>query len=41
MRRCRMRLRTFTRWATVALMGITVLAATSDGFAQSYAGLFI
>lgn len=32
--------RTIARYVTVALMGLAVLVATADGFAQSYAGLY-
>jgi hypothetical protein len=32
--------RTIARYITVALMGVAVLIATGDGFAQSYAGLY-
>ncbi|GAB2836272.1 hypothetical protein GCM10027176_45710 [Actinoallomurus bryophytorum] len=32
--------RTIARTVTVALMGVAVLVATGDGFAQSYAGLY-
>jgi hypothetical protein len=32
--------RTVARTVTVALMGLAVLVATGDGFAQSYAGLY-
>lgn len=32
--------RTIARTVTVALMGLAVLVATGDGFAQSYAGLY-
>lgn len=32
--------RTIARYVTVTLMGLAVLVATGDGFAQSYAGLY-
>lgn len=35
-----MRVRSVARTVTVALMGLAVLVATGDGFAQSYAGLY-
>jgi hypothetical protein len=35
-----MRVRSIARTLTVALMGLAVLVATADGFAQSYAGLY-
>lgn len=34
------KIRIFTRWSTVALMGAAVMTATADGFVQSYAGLY-
>jgi hypothetical protein len=35
-----MKTQTIARAVTVALMGLAVLVATADGFAQSYAGLY-
>lgn len=35
-----MNARTVARYITVTLMGLAVLVATGDGFAQSYAGLY-
>lgn len=35
-----MKVRSIARTVTVALMGLAVLVATGDGFAQSYAGLY-
>lgn len=34
------KIRIFTRWSTVTLMGAAVMTATADGFVQSYAGLY-
>lgn len=35
-----MKARTIARYVAVTLMGVAVLVATGDGFAQSYAGLY-